>query len=656
MKILESLEKYTMYIVLALLPVFILPYYTSPYVVPKEILLVGGACLVILFWITRMVIKGSLSFSVGKFDLGVLLLGAAYLTSTFLATPNKMEAYLLPGTTTFLLGGVILYFLINQLDGKAKIGAAIAIFTSSLLLSLSVLLTSLGLFSKIPQLPAFMKDSAFNPMGGNIPSIILLAVFLVFSIGLLISENETIKKLFFGVAAAVMVFAIVVLIGSALPGRAQSPRFVGVNDSWQISVESLKRSPIFGAGPANYLTAFNLFRPVTYNQTDLWQVRFTTASNYYFTLLTETGFLGLAALIILLISVYRLFSQEMRAGITKVNLGDHFERFSLVLMLILFALLPVSPALLVFLFPILALFSKSETKTLHLNVAASGSGSFVSSRVPSIIVGLPFLAGVIAIIFFGSNVLAAEATFKQSLDALAKNDAQGTFNLMTKAISQNQNVDRYHASLAQVDMAIASSLAGKKDITDTDRTTITQLVQAAISEGKATVTLNPSRSGNWEVLAQIYRSIMPFATGADQFAIQTYTQAVALDPVNPNLRIALGGVYYALGNYDSAIDSFKLAALAKPDLANAHYNLAVAYQTKKDYDNAISEMNNVLSLVTPNSQDYTLAKNTLTDLQKSKASTATSSANLNAPQPVGTSNVKPPITLPQEATPPATTP
>lgn len=502
-----------------------------------------------------------------------------------------------------------------------------------------------------------MKDPSFNPMGGNIPSIILLVTFLVFSIGLLLKENEAVRKLFFGVAAAVMLFAVIVLIGSALPGKPQSPRFVGMNDSWQISVEALKRSPIFGAGPANYLTAFNLFRPVTYNQTDLWQVRFTTASNYYFTLLTETGFLGLAALIVLLITVYKVFSQDMKAGITKENMGDHLEKFSLVLMVILFALLPVSPALLVFLFPLLALFSKSEAKTVHLNVAASDSESLAASRVPSIIVGLPFLAGVIAVVFFGSRVLAAEATFKSSLDALSKNDAQGTFNLMTQSISQNQNVDRYHASLAQVDMALATSIASKKDITDTDRSTITQLVQAAISEGKATVTLNPSRSGNWEVLAQIYTSIMPFATGADQFATQTYTQAVALDPINPNLRIALGGVYYALGNYDSAIDSFKLAALAKPDLANAHYNLAIAYQAKKDYDNAIAETNNVLSLVDPKSQDYTVAKTLLDDLQKSKAAApAPSSANLNAPQPVGTSNVKPPITLPKEATPPANTP
>jgi hypothetical protein len=656
-EILKEIEKYTVYVVLGLFTVFILPYFAASYVVPKEILLVAGLCIVVLVWVLRMIVKGSLSFSFGKFDIGVLLLAIAYLASTFLATPNKMDAYLLPGTTTFILGGALLYFVINQFDQKGKRGVAVALFISAVLHSLSLVLTFSGLFSKIPQLPAFMRDAAYNPMGGSVPSMLFLLVFLVFSLALFIRENDTVKKLFVGVSMALMVFALIVLIGGSLPGKPQEPKFVSMGTSWEISVEALKKSPIFGAGPANYLTAFNLFRPVSYNQTDLWQLRFTTASNYYFTLLTETGFLGLAALVILLMAVYKVISQDVRAGVTKGNVGDHIEKLSLALMLILFAIFPISPVMIVFAFPLLSLFSKSEGKSVHFNVASGDSGSVMASRVPSIIVGLPFIAGVVAVIFFGSKVLAAEATFKSSLDALNKNQAKETFDLMTKAISQNQKVDRYHASLAQVDMALASSLASREDITEADRSTITQLVQAAISEGKATVTLNPSRSGNWEVLAQIYRAIMPFAQGADQFTIQTYTQAVALDPTNPNLRIALGGVYYALGRYDDAIDSFKLAVLAKNDLANAHYNLAIAYREKKDYDNAITEMNTVLGLVAKDSQDYTLAQNTLDELQKSKAAVkpAGSSENLNAPQPVETSNVKPPIELPQEATPPAAT-
>jgi tetratricopeptide (TPR) repeat protein len=228
---------------------------------------------------------------------------------------------------------------------------------------------------------------------------------------------------------------------------------------------------------------------------------------------------------------------------------------------------------------------------------------------------------------------------------------------MVQAINQDPNVDRYHASLAQVEMAIATSIANNKDLTDADRQTITQLIQQAISEGKATVALNPQRAANWELLGQIYQNIMSFAQGADQFAIDSFTQAIALDPVNPNLRIELGGVYYALGRYNDAIDAFKLATLAKPDLANAHYNLAIAYRDNKNYDNAITEMNTVLTLVPQDSADYTLAKETLDALEKAKPATATEATQgtqLTTPQTQETV-IEPPITLPEEATPPATT-
>jgi tetratricopeptide (TPR) repeat protein len=327
----------------------------------------------------------------------------------------------------------------------------------------------------------------------------------------------------------------------------------------------------------------------------------------------------------------------------------------LVILVLLFAVLPITPGVFVYLLVLLALFSGSEHKAANMNIVGGPMETGMPTRVPAFIVGIPFVAGIIAVALFGVKTLRAEATFAKSLAALTQNDAQKTYDLMNKSISQNPKVDRYHASFAQVNLAVANSIASKKDITDNDRNTITQLVQQAISEGKATVSLNPTRSGNWEVLAQVYRSIMPFAQGADQFTVQTYGQAIALDPTNPNLRIALGGVYYSLGNYDAAIESYKLAVLAKPDLPNAHYNLAIAYREKKDYDNAIASMNNVLKLVKEGSQDYQIAKQTLDDLQSKKKGVTPVEAteNLTPPQQAEPTKVNPPITLPEEATPPA---
>jgi tetratricopeptide (TPR) repeat protein len=245
--------------------------------------------------------------------------------------------------------------------------------------------------------------------------------------------------------------------------------------------------------------------------------------------------------------------------------------------------------------------------------------------------------------------------FLNSLISLNKGDAKATYDQMRKAITMSPYVDRYHAAYAQTNIAIAQSMAQNKNITDAEKQTIATLIQQAIREGKNVVILNPTRSGGWELLARIYQAIIPFAQGSDQFALQTYSQSIALDPINPNLRIALGGVFYSLGQYDSAIDTFKLAVAAKPDYANSHYNLSAAYREKKDYVNAISEMNGVLALVPKDSNDYKTAQAELEALNKKKPATTNANQPTELTQPEKVTKANPQIELPKEATPPATT-
>ena len=247
---------------------------------------------------------------------------------------------------------------------------------------------------------------------------------------------------------------------------------------------------------------------------------------------------------------------------------------------------------------------------------------------------------------------------KKSLDALNKNDGNKTYDLMRKAISQNGRVDRYHVLFSQVNLALANSIAQNPkgengQLSDDQRNSVTQLIQQAISEAKAAVALNPSRSENWALLADTYRSVMAFAKGSDKFAIQSYNQAIALDPINTKLRLSLGGVYYALGDYDSAIDTLKLAVLTKPDFANARYNLAIAYRDKGETEKAINEMTIVLSLLDKDSQDYKLAKKELDNLETKKTTKTETAEGENLTPPQQTEKVvQPPIELPNEAQPP----
>ncbi len=675
MKILESLEKYLLYAIVFLLPIAFLPSFSNAFIPTKLAVLVFGIGLVLLIKSARVISSGKLELSVGSFDFPVLLLAAAYLLSTILRTPNKMDALFIPGGATALIGGALLYFLLNQLDKKSKEVASMLFFFSGIVFSVLLLLAGTQVLSKIPQLPAFMKTVAFNPAGGFLPAAIFLAVTIPVGIGLLLRERESSRKIFLGAGMAVVAFGLIMAIFNLLPGKDFSPRFPTAATSWSVAIDSLKESPIFGIGPGNYLTAFSRFRPISYNTTDLWALRFGTAHDFYLTAFTETGLLGAAGLILLLLTFFKFARKKVReSNLANWGQSGNTYLFSAGLLIVLLALFPATVFITMIIFILLSFTSEERKTSLNLSTPVAslqtgGSSELATgpagasptgvatqkivSRLPAILVTLPVIFLVLSVGVRASRVLAAEARFKSALDALIANDTQ-TYDLMREAININPQVDRYHISYSQVNLALANAIAQNPNITDQDRANIAQLIQQAIREGKAAVALNPLRATNWEILGRIYQSLIPFAQGADAFAIQSYRQAVALDPINPNLRIALGGVHYAQGNYDTAVRVFELAAVAKPDHANAHYNLAFAHRESGDIDKAINQMTIVLSLLDRTSPDYESARSALEDLESRRVGSTETPAGeeLIPPQPAEEPAIVPPLELPEESEPP----
>jgi tetratricopeptide (TPR) repeat protein len=671
MKLLAKIETYILYATIILLPLASFPISPNPYAVSKLAVLFAGIGAFLIVKSIKTIIEGKLTISTGKFDLPVLIIAIAYIVSTFLRTQNKMEAVLLPGSATIAVGAALLYFLVNQLSKKDKGNVAFVLLVTGSIYSAVSLLSTTGILAKIPQLPAFIRAQNFTPEGGYLPSVIILATILPLGIGLFISEKVKNQKAILGGLLALVIVGLGLSVYRILPGKPLSPRFPPLSTSWFIAVDTLKQSPLLGAGPGNYLTAFNRFRPITYNATDLWALKFSTATNHYLTILTEAGLLGAAGLILLFMAIYKTVRKDLKE---KKLVGWGFAGtssiVSLGLIIIFLGLFPATTTLVALLFIILSLNTANGKSTIKLTSEVTNKDlkktEGIASRFPAILITLPVIALVIYTSFHAVRFLGAELTFRQALAELARNEGVKSYESMRSAINANPLVDRYHASYSQVNLALANAIAANAqnpevEITDQDRTNIAQLIQQAIREGKATVALNPLRAGNWEILARTYRTIIPLAQGADVFAAQSFDQALALDPFNPNTRIALGGLYYAAGNFDTAIRVFELAVASKPDLANAHYNLAFAYREAGRVDESINQLSLVLSLIDQNTNDYQVAKNALEELQKQKTAgleatgakeAAPQGQELIPPQDAPEPIITPPIDLPTDAEPP----
>src|SRR3989344_3317532 len=461
---LSRLEKYILYAVVFLSPIAILTISPNPFVIPKLAVLSYGVAILLLIRAVRVVASGRLDFSVGNFDFPVLLIALAFALSAIFRTPNKMEAFLLPGTATAVLGGALLYFLINQLKQEEKSVVTLLLSASATVFSTLTLLSFSGVLAKIPQLPAFLKLPGFTPEGGYLPAAVFLGVVLPIALGHVLSEKVALRKAFFGVATALIVFGLGISIYNLLPGRPYSPRFPSYGVSWYVAVDALKESPIFGVGPGNYITAFNRFRPLSYNGTDLWAVKFAKARSFYMTALTEAGLVALAGMFLLFLTLYRSSKKDFKEK-KLVNWGFAAiaSMVSLLMLTFAFLILPATILLIVLLFVLLALNAKIRHTTLSLTtpgveVTQGLSTQNEAPRFPALLITVPVVIFVLLFFIQATRALTAEYKFKKALDMLAANDASGTYDTMREAIRLNPRVDRYHATFSRVNLALANAI------------------------------------------------------------------------------------------------------------------------------------------------------------------------------------------------------
>lgn len=650
-KILVQIERYTLYVIVFLFPLVILPIFPDPFNTGKLVFVFALLSFALLVRFASIIISGKFSVGTSKLDLGVFVFTLSYLLSGILRTPNKIDAFFSPGIASFAVVGGILFFLINSLKSEDKKRAVHVYFYSGVVLGIICLLSTIGLFKAIPQLPAFMKDPSFNTVGGIFPLIAILVSSVILGIGFFINTKVQNLKMLFAGSVVILIASIGIAILSIVTLQKDAVKFQSFSSSWAIAIESIKTSPLLGVGPGNYLAAFDRFRPASYNSENIWNLKYISGRNFYLTVLSETGLLGLFGLLLIFWGLYTILREGNFLDKRNVQI---LPFLGIAIYLLIF---PGNPVLMVVFMFLLAISTDSKYMEINLSNTSEQKEWSLAHRIPSLIVAIPVIFGILFLWVKSANIVIAEVKYQDALTAISKNDGKSAYDLLVKSIQLNPKRDVYHSAFAQINFALANSLAQKKNLTDKDKKDISTLIQQSINEGKNNVVLNPQKSANWELLGSIYRAIIPLAKDSDKFAVQSYTNAIILDPINPNLRINLGGIYYSLKNYDSAIDAFKMAVAVKPDLANSHYNLAVAYREKNMIDQAIAEMTTTLSLIDKGSKDYDTVKKELEALEAKKPiKQAASGETISAPPSQQAPIINPRLDLPPDAAPPSSSP
>lgn len=655
-----------------LIPLFFLPNTGDFFATNKQAVLVIIAAAATLAWAVQNVLRRQIRLSAGPAMVPLLLLALVYVLSSYLQSANAIES--LRGRTSTILSLVLIYLatgsMLHSREHIVRVFAAL--FFSLTLASLVQLFAFFGL-GQVLGIP-WLSTRAFNPVGGPLPLVTLTITLIPAALILgLRSETPALKL----VAFASVIFGAFasILAGSILIPSGDTPlALLPLSAGWTVAVEIFKnpRTALLGTGPETFATTFAVLKPLALNATPVWNVRFTNSSNEMLTILTTTGLLGFGAY---LWALGGSFLKSVSVG--NRNPEALAIRLSLAVTLVLHFLIPLSPVLTMVAFLLLVLVTidlKSEDKISDVilsffaakvvkaeksELAPPPTKTKGTEVLPWILLLLT-IALILAAFVLHVPAYAAKSVYYHSLQAAAANKGTETYNLQIQAVKLNPYDPNIRMAYSQTNLALANAIAAKGNLSDQDRTNVTQLIQQSIREAKAATILDPRNSLVFSNLAMIYRQLVNLAEGASNWTIASYTRAAQLEPTNPQLRLELGAVYYAQSNWDQAIQLFGQAVSLKPDWANAHYNLAAAYREKKDYANAAKELRGVLKLLDANAPDYGKAQEELADLEKklkdqeeTKTEETTngqpkSTEPLTTPTPFPSPSVEP-IQLPDEA-------
>lgn len=589
-QILNNIENIFIYIFAFIFPIVSSGQYFLG--LPKNSILLATLLIPITIKLTRFILTGKIKIIKASFDIPVLLISISYLLSTIFNNYGQMNGIINQGLTTLIVLASLFYYLASQLSMEEKTILTHFTLAGICVYSILVLLTTANVINW------------FSPDGGYFSTIILLTVSLPILIGTIFKQKDFPIQALISATIFLILFCLTISTYEIF-SKQKYPQYPTFKQSVAIATETIKINPLFGVGPSNYLTSFNKHRPFDFNSSSIWSIKYNQGNSFVLTLLTETGIIGILSFFAL-VSIFASHSYTTYTQRRKVGWGiiSSLDLLSGYLVLISFLLLPSFPPIIILLFLILS--ATSDSKSYEF---------IIPTKLLTVMISIPLYTLIIFIIYKSYNFTYAEFLYINGLNYLNQNKSVEAYNKIKKAININPNVDRYHRALALFNTSVAMSLSKNKELSEKEKNNISFFIQEAINESKASVSCNNKLSDNWKLLGDTYKMIVPFADGSEQFAIDAYKQAIDLDPINPELRIELGEVYMLKKDYKKAIEVFKLAVLAKPDLANPHYNLAIARKENGDTNEAKSEFDITLKLIDPKSNEYSKVMNEIQSLE-----------------------------------------
>ncbi len=416
-----------------------------------------------------------------------------------------------------------------------------------------------------------------------------------------------------------------------IPGAPARPVevFLTHKASFEISKEVLKEKPILGSGPGTFVYDFSKYKKLNFNENPFWNVRFEYPSSRVIEILATTGILGallnLVLIIFFIILGIKFFFRRSDENQTKTinrtsvrkaldsdlpqetqEIKDKFLWTLSVGLFISFIALNVGYALytsslvldFVYFFLIagfIALISSKKEFILKPSSLTTFSVTFIFTLI--------FIFGLGVIILEGQRY-AAEVSYLQGVKVMQEQKSDDSIRYLETAMALNPKMDLYRREVSQVYLQKINEEIVRKDLTQEE---ITQrvgiLIKGAVDSIKLATDFNPKNVANWSIRGFIYQNLIGLIPGSEDWAMNSYDEAIKLEPNNPYFLTQKGIIFIRKTSslskeqnkekeqiLSEAKGQFEKAISLKSDYAPARFQISVIYQLQGKIKEAISTL------------------------------------------------------------------
>lgn len=653
----QGLTVVPIYILVFLLPLFFLPFTYEGFEFNKLYLLLVLVALSFLGWLIKKVfVDRAFSVKTTPLGLAILPLFIAALVSTVFSQDLITSLLGFHGrfSSSFieLLLWLVFYFLIvNNFSYFAAKQLLIPLFISGAFLALIFHLAWLGILRLIP----FLSLSVISPLGLS-PQLLGVFEALVLALMVLYASLYAPKKMLpFYVVAFILMLACVmvinffgswiILLGSLIPflvwvimshvlsGEqvnrlsmivvivlaslllAAFPRITGFFNiqeypllshgaSWTIArgvITSGSLSSFVGTGMGNYAAAYNLFRPVAFNQALEWARMFDVGSSYYMTTIATMGIVGMLAFLSFAgLTLYLLIGLMYKKGEFRNEGGFYLFGFIALLISLGVYYQSLGLALVFWLFLAPAALLLGHARSFKEYRYAIGFTPETNLFATSFFFVVLFIIAVV--LYEASEFYQAELAYATTLRNPNVNE-----QLVSALQAEQLNPYRiqYHFIAAQLALAkVVQDVQkiGPQNIKDV--TPFQTLAQQARIEADQIIQLAPYSTISWEGRGTIYQGLRDLVsdqagkTQAAQTAIEAYAKAKTLEPTNPGVPLQIGSLYMDEGDLVHAREYFDAAAKLKSDYANLALMQALLSEKQHKLKEAINALDSLVPRLT----------------------------------------------------------